>query len=65
MINEIVSALDNYDKMNRYRMIWRLQDVDGTEWVEVHEDISMSDYEVLYNHNSYRILEIKLRKVDE
>lgn len=50
---------------NSYRMMWKLMDDNGNTWIEIYENISMNDYEVIYNHNSYNVIEIKIRRMED
>jgi len=42
-----------------YTMVWTLRE-GGDTWEEEFEDISLSDFEVIYGMNSHEIIHIKL-----
>lgn len=42
-----------------YTMVWRLEDEEGTEYIQRFEDVCLADIEALYGGNSDKIIWIK------
>lgn len=44
-----------------YILRWKLRDEKGEHWYEHHEEITLSDFEVIYGNNIHEIMWISLR----
>lgn len=47
-----------------YYIKWVLEDENGLKWSEEYNEMSLNDFEVLYGNNSYKIIEIEMRLVN-
>jgi hypothetical protein len=45
-----------------YKLKWKLTDGENV-WTEVHDDISLTDFETIYGNNTYHILEVSLNLI--
>lgn len=50
------------DFVDSYTLCWILRDDDGNEHFELHEGLSLSDFEVVYGNNAYEIIKMDLVK---
>ncbi|ACH57066.1 putative protein 56 [Bacillus phage Nf] len=50
------------DFIDSYTLSWLLRDDDGCEHWEVHEGLSLSDFEVVYGNNPHQIVKLNLVK---
>lgn len=54
-----MNFIDSYD------MQWTLEHVEtGETWTEQHDNISLSDFEVIYGNNIHLIKSCKLKHID-
>lgn len=44
-----------------YKLKWRLCDDDGKEWTEEHNNMTLTDFEIVYGNNIYLIVWCELR----
>ena len=47
-----------------YYIKWVLEDENGLKWSEEYNEMSLNGFEVLYGNNSYKIIEIEMRLVN-
>lgn len=59
---EIDSQIDEH--CNEYVVKWKLRDK-GRTWIEEHENMTLSDFEVVYGANPYEIVWVTLRQSRE
>lgn len=49
--------------IDSYNLVWELRNDQGKTWVEKHDNISLSDFEVIYGNNVHEIIELDLRLI--
>lgn len=57
---EIDGQIEEHDK--EYSLKWKLKDENGQEFIEHHENMTCSDFEVLYGTNTMEIVWIMFGK---
>lgn len=62
--NDPVTHSDYNAFIDNYKMEWLLRDEIGKEWCEYHENISLSDFEIIYGNNVHEIIMVELRLQD-
>lgn len=51
--------------IDSYNMVWTLRDDNGNEWVESFDNISLSDFETIYEKNPYHIVNVRMALVQD
>lgn len=48
--------------LDSYSLEWTLRDDEGNEWSEYHNNMSLSDFEILYGQTTYHFVKIELKQ---